>query len=63
MDKKLLIHYILGLIRVLQSSDDLRDYRGAGVRRTMATAIKYISANSSSLLPSYWQGNLIGRDG
>jgi hypothetical protein len=42
--------YMLGSIKVLISKDDPRDYRGAGVKRTMVTAIEYISANGRSLL-------------
>ena len=43
--------YILGSIKVLLSSDDLRDYRSVSVKRTIVTIIKYISANSRFLLP------------
>jgi hypothetical protein len=42
---------ILGSIKVLVGKDNLRDYRGAGVKRIIVTAIKCISANSRSLLP------------
>lgn len=42
---------ILGFIKVLLGQDDLRDYRGAVVKRTTVTAIECISANSKSLLP------------
>lgn len=42
---------ILGSVKVLVSKDDLRDYRGAGVKRTTVTAIEYISADGRSLLP------------
>ncbi len=42
---------MLGSINVLISKDDPRDYRGAGVKRTMVTAIKCISAKGRSLLP------------
>ena len=42
---------MLGSIQVLVSKDDPRDYRGAGVKRTMVTAIECISANGRSLLP------------
>jgi hypothetical protein len=51
MDKTRVMLYILGSIKVLISKDDPRDYRGAGVKRTMVTAIECISANSRSLLP------------
>jgi hypothetical protein len=43
--------YMLGSLKVLVSKDDLRDYRGAAVKRTMVTAIEYISVNGRSLLP------------
>jgi len=38
-------------VKVLVGKDDLRDYKGAGVKRTMVTAIKCVSANSRLLLP------------
>ena len=38
-------------VKVLISKDDLRNYRGAGVKRTMVTAIEYVSADGRSLLP------------
>jgi hypothetical protein len=41
----------LGSVKVLVGRDDLRDYRGAGVKRTMVTAIECISADGRSLLP------------
>jgi hypothetical protein len=41
----------LGSVKVLVGRDDLRDYRGAGVQRTMVTAIECISADGRSLLP------------
>lgn len=41
----------LGSVKVLVGKDDLRDYRGAGVKRTMVTAIECISADGKSLLP------------
>jgi hypothetical protein len=41
---------MLGSIQVLVSKDDPRDYRGAGVKRIMVTAIECISANGRSLL-------------
>jgi hypothetical protein len=51
MDETGVILYILGSIKVLLSKDNPRDYRGAGVKRTIVTTIKCISANSRSLLP------------
>jgi hypothetical protein len=41
----------LGSVKVLVGKDDLRDYRGTGVKRTIVTAIECISANGRSLLP------------
>jgi hypothetical protein len=37
MDETGLMLCMLGSVKVLLSSDDLRDYRGAGVKRTMTT--------------------------
>jgi hypothetical protein len=51
MDETGVILYILGSIQVLVSKDDPQDYRGAGIKRTMVTAIEYISASGRSLLP------------
>ena len=42
---------MLGSVKVLVGKDDPRDYRGAGVKRTMVTAIECISVNGRSLLP------------
>ncbi|KAF1814207.1 hypothetical protein P152DRAFT_377912, partial [Eremomyces bilateralis CBS 781.70] len=42
---------MLSFLKVLVGKDDLRTHRGAGVERTMATAIECISANSRSLFP------------
>jgi hypothetical protein len=41
----------LGSVKVLIGRDDLRDYRGAGVKRTIVTTIECISADGRSLLP------------
>ena len=41
----------LGSVKVLVGKNDPRDYRGAGVKRMMVTAIECISANGRSLLP------------
>jgi len=51
MDETGVMLCMLGSVKVLISKDDPRDYRGAGVKRTMVTAIEYISANGRSLLP------------
>jgi hypothetical protein len=50
IDKTGVMLCILGFIQVLVSKDDLRDYRGAGVKRTIVIAIKCISVNGRSLL-------------
>ena len=42
---------MLGSLKVLVGKDDLRTYRGAGVKRTMVTAVECISADSRSLFP------------
>jgi hypothetical protein len=42
---------ILGSLKVLVGKDDPRTFRGAGVKRTMVTAIECISADGRSLLP------------
>ena len=42
---------MLGSIKILIGKDDLRDYRGIGVKRTIVTTVKYISADGRSLLP------------
>jgi hypothetical protein len=51
MDESRVMLCMLGSIQVLVSKDDPRDYRGAGVKRMMVTAIECISANSRFLLP------------
>jgi len=50
MDETGVMLCMLGSIKVLISKDDPRDYRGAGVKRTIVTTIKYISVNGKSLL-------------
>lgn len=51
MDETGVMLYILGSVKIVVNKDDPRDYRGAGVKRTMVTAIECISANDKSLLP------------
>jgi hypothetical protein len=41
----------LSSVKVLIGKDNLRNYRGAGVKRTIVTVIECISANSKLLLP------------
>lgn len=50
MDETGVMLYILGSVKVLIGKEDPRDYRGAGVKRTIVTAIECISANGRSLL-------------
>jgi hypothetical protein len=51
MDEIGVMLYILGFIKVLVSKNDSRNYRGAGVKRSIVTVIEAISADSRSLLP------------
>lgn len=51
MDETGVMLSMLGSVKVLVGKDDLRDHRGAGVKRTMVTAIECISADGRSLLP------------
>jgi hypothetical protein len=51
MDETGVMLCLLGSIQVLVSKDDPRDYRSAGVKRTIVTAIECISGNGKSLLP------------
>ncbi|ORX91770.1 hypothetical protein BCR34DRAFT_677966 [Clohesyomyces aquaticus] len=56
MDETGVMLSMLGLVTVLIGKDDLRDYRGAGVKRTMVTAIKCILASgyNDSYLSLEW---------
>ena len=51
MDETGVMLSMLGSVKVLIGKNDLRDYRGAGVKRTMVTTIECISGDGSSLLP------------
>lgn len=51
MDETGVILSKLGSVKVLVGKDDLRDYRGAGVKRTMVTAIECVSASGECLNP------------
>jgi hypothetical protein len=42
---------LLGSVKVLVGKDDPRDYRGAGVKRTLVTAIECVSMDGRSLSP------------
>ena len=51
MDETGVMLSMLGSVKVLVSKSDLRDYRGAGVKRTMVTAIECVSADGRALFP------------
>jgi hypothetical protein len=51
MDETGVMLSMLGSITVLVDRSDKRDYRGAGVKRTMVTAIECISASGECLKP------------
>jgi hypothetical protein len=51
MDETGVMLSMLGSLKVLVGRDDLRAYRGAGVKRTMVTSIECISADGRSLHP------------
>lgn len=51
MDETGVMLCMLGSVKVLVSKNDSGNYRGAGVKRTMVTAIECISADGRSLLP------------
>jgi hypothetical protein len=55
MDETGVMLCMLGSIKLLVGMDCPRDYRGAGVKWTMAAAIECISANRTSSLPMiFW---------
>ena len=51
MDETGVMLSMLSSLKVLVGRDDLRTYRGAGVKRTMVTAIECISADGRFLHP------------
>lgn len=51
MDETGVLLSVLSSLKVLVNKDDLRTYRGAGVKRTLVTAIECISADGRSLFP------------
>ena len=51
MDKTKIMLSILGSVKVLVGKDNPRDYKDAGIKRTIVTAIEYININSRLLLP------------
>jgi hypothetical protein len=42
---------MLGTVRVLVGKDDMRDYRGVRIKRTLVTAVECISGDSRYLDP------------
>jgi hypothetical protein len=51
MDETGVMLSMQGSVKVLVGKDDPRDYRGAGVKRIMVTAIECVSMDGRSLLP------------
>ena len=51
MDETGVMLSMLSSVKVLVGKDDERDYRGAGVKRTMVTAVECISGDGTALLP------------
>jgi hypothetical protein len=51
MDETGVLLSVLGSLKVLVSKQGLRNYRGAGVKRTLVTAIECISADGRYLAP------------
>jgi hypothetical protein len=51
MDETGVMLSMLGSVKVLVSKNDFRDYRGAGVKRTMVTAIECVYDDGWALLP------------
>ncbi|KAF2831974.1 hypothetical protein CC86DRAFT_267728, partial [Ophiobolus disseminans] len=51
MDKTGVMLSILGSVKVLVGRDNRWNYRGAGVKRAMVTAVKCLSADGRALLP------------
>lgn len=54
MDETGVMLCMLGSVKVLVGKDDLRNYRGAGVKRTMVAAIEYISSDGRCLPLIIW---------
>jgi len=58
MDETGVMLCMLGSVKVLAGKDDLRNYRGAGVKRTMITAVECISCDGRYLSPLIiWPAN------
>jgi hypothetical protein len=57
MDKTGIMLSMLDLLKVLVGRDDLWNYRGAGIKRTMITAVECICADGQALfLLIIWPG-------
>ena len=50
IDETGIILSMLSYVKVLVGRDNMRDYRGVGVKQTIVTSIKCISSNSRVLL-------------
>jgi len=58
MDETGIMLCMLGSVKVLVGKDDMRNYRGAGVKRTMITAVECISCDGRYLHPLIiWPGH------
>jgi hypothetical protein len=58
MDETGIMLCMLGSVKVLVGKDDLRNYRGAGVKRVLVTAIECISSDGRCLPPLIiWPGS------
>jgi hypothetical protein len=51
MDETGVLLSVLNSLKVLVGKNELRDYRGAGVKRTLITAIECVSADGRRLYP------------
>jgi hypothetical protein len=51
MDETSVLLSVLNSLKVLVSKNELRDYRGAGVKRTLITAIECVSVDGRCLHP------------
>jgi hypothetical protein len=51
MDKTGVLLSVLGSLKVLVSRQNLRNYRGTGVKRTLVTAVKCISTDGRCPMP------------
>jgi hypothetical protein len=51
IDKTRVLLSVLNSLKVLVGKNKLRNYKGAGVKRTLITMIKYVSVNGRYLYP------------